>query len=63
MQDVIVPSFDFSATEISFKAVSDSAKALFSEMFGAGATEVSIPKSRGIDFEVFLDRKGLKVGR
>ena len=59
MADVTSPSFDFSSTEISFIAVSEAAKKLFSEMFGAGCHSVDMPKSRGFDFEIFLNRKGL----
>ena len=59
--DVTVVPFTFAATTITFKAVSDAGRELFSSMFGAGAVEVDLPKSRGVDFEVFVARKGLVI--
>lgn len=62
MTDIRVTPFTFSETEIELTAVSTRGLAFFSEMFGAGAVSVKMPKSRGLDFDRFCEQKGLSVG-
>lgn len=50
---------DFSTTQITVDALSAAGRAFFAEMFGAGATSITMPKSRGEDFAEFVGRKGL----
>ena len=59
--DLQIQPFTFQDTEITISAVSSQAKTLFTEMFGAGATSINLPKSRATDFVTFAERKGLKV--
>ncbi len=59
--DIRIKPCDFSATEITFEAVTEEGKALFASMFGAGAVSATMPKSRAIDFERFVAQKGLAV--
>jgi hypothetical protein len=57
-------SFDFgsfASTTITVKPETEAGQALFAEMFGAGCVSVELPKSKGEDFAVFVERKGLKV--
>lgn len=59
MADFKIKSFSFDATTVEFVALSDKAKALFAEMFGAGAQSAELYKSRAFDFERFCVQKGL----
>ena len=57
-------TFDFGGfndTTIKVEAITEAGKTLFSEMFGAGAVSVELPKSRGEDFAQFVQRKGLNI--
>jgi hypothetical protein len=51
----------FTSTTITVKAETLAGKTLFAEMFGAGAVSIELPKSKGEDLALFIERKGLKV--
>ena len=57
--DVVVEVASFSSTTQTVKAVTDSGKSLFADMFGGGAVSVEMPKSRVGDFVRFVNQKGL----
>jgi hypothetical protein len=61
MSDFTLTSSGFAATTITVEAVTEAGKALFAEMFGRGAVSVEMPKSKGLDFAVFAERKGLRA--
>jgi len=61
MSDLSITARDFSATSIEVTANSEAAKALFSQMFGAGAVSIELPKSKGEDFARFVQQKGLSI--
>ena len=57
--DIVVEVASFSSTNQTVKAVTDSGKSLFADMFGGGAVSVEMPKSRVSDFVRFVNQKGL----
>lgn len=59
--DIKVLPSTFDSTTLSFDAVTEAGKALFAQMFGAGATGITMPKSNGLAFETFVTRKGLTL--
>lgn len=59
MFDLTFTFGDFAKTTITVEAVSLAGKSLFSEMFGAGAVSIELPKSKGEDFARFVSQKGL----
>jgi len=61
MTDIQIIPFDFNSTTITFNAITEKGKELFSQMFGLGAVSVDLPKSKGMDFETFVIQKGLSI--
>lgn len=59
--DLHITPFTFEDTEITISAVSAAGRDLFAAMFGHGAVSITMPKSRGFDFERFVEQKGLVV--
>jgi len=51
----------FSSTTMTAEAVSDAGRELFAAMFGAGATSVELPKSKGEDFARYAEQRGLRA--
>jgi hypothetical protein len=60
--DLRVINSDFASTELAIEAVSEKGRELLSAMFGTGAVSVTLPKSKGFDFERFVTQKGLSIG-
>lgn len=60
--DLRVGNINFTSTEVTFEAISPKGKEFLGSVFGAGAVSVNIPKSKGGDFQIFAESKGVKVG-
>lgn len=59
MTDFTFTLGDFHKTTLTVEANTEAGKSLFSQMFGAGAVSIELPKSKGEDFAVFVSQKGL----
>lgn len=59
--DVVVKCGSFTTTSSTVEPVSQAGRQLFAECFGSGVSGVNFSKTKGIDFGVFAERKGLTV--
>ena len=61
MPDFTLSAPDFTATTITVTAATDKGRELMAQVFGIGAREAVMPKTSGMDFVEFVQRKGLTV--
>jgi hypothetical protein len=60
--DLRVGNTNFTSTEVVFEAITARGREFLGSVFGTGAVSVNIPKSRGGDFQIFAESKGVTVG-
>jgi len=59
--DLALDFGDFSSTEIVVSPLTDEGKAFLANTFGAGASSITLPKSRGNEFADFAESKGVTI--
>ena len=59
--DIVVKCGSFTTTTSTVEPVSPAGRQLFAECFGSAACGANFAKTKGIDFGVFAERKGLAV--
>lgn len=59
--DIVVKCGSFTTCTSTVEPVTQAGRQLFAECFGSGVSGANFPKTKGIDFGVFAERKGLIV--